>query len=98
MTEELDEIPDEEDSGHVDFGSFVLSLATNALMNLTTDPIDDRIAGAKLNLKVASQHIDILAMLHEKTRGNLSTEEQELLESVLYDLRMHFVQAAERKT
>ncbi|MBI4814702.1 MAG: DUF1844 domain-containing protein [Deltaproteobacteria bacterium] len=95
MSEELDEIEDE--ASHVDFGSFVLSLATNALLNLSDDPVDDRVAGAKINLRVASQHIDILAMLQQKTKGNLTADEQALLESVLYDLRMQFIQAAERK-
>ena len=48
------------------------------------------------NLEGASQMIDILAMLEEKTRGNLTAQERSLLEQVLYDLRMRFVAAQQQ--
>jgi len=41
---------------------------------------------------MAKQSIDVLAMLEEKTRGNLTDAEQKLLSTVLYDLRMRFIQ------
>jgi hypothetical protein len=77
----------------VDFASLVLSIATNAMISIQGSP-DERIPG-KPNLPAAAQHIDILVMLEEKTRGNLEPEEEELLHSVLYDLRMHYVAAAQ---
>jgi len=45
------------------------------------------------NLPAAQQMIDILALLEEKTRGNLTAEERQLLEQVLYELRLRFVEA-----
>ena len=45
------------------------------------------------DLEAASQLIDILAMLEEKTRGNLTAEERQLLEQIVYELRMRFVEA-----
>ncbi|NOY91941.1 MAG: DUF1844 domain-containing protein [Deltaproteobacteria bacterium] len=75
-----------------DFNTLVLSLSTSALMYL------GMIAGpdgepSPTNLPLARHSIDLLAMLDEKTRGNLSGEEETLLGQVLYDLRMHFVTA-----
>lgn len=80
----------------VDFASFVLSLATNAVVNLGGETRDGRIPGARINLKAAAQHIDILTMLEEKTRGNLHPEEAELLSQLLHDLRMQYVQIAQQ--
>ena len=78
----------------VDFAAFVLSLAANAIMNMTDDPGDGRIPGARVNLEGAAQHIDIITMLEAKTRGNLSKQESDLLQSVLYDLRMRYLEAS----
>lgn len=78
----------------VDFGSLVLSIATNAMISLQGGSPDDRIPGGRPNLAAAAQHIDILTILEEKTRGNLEPEEAELLHSVLYDLRMNYVAIA----
>lgn len=101
MTDDSDTIKQEpaseaDEERSVDFTSFVLSLATNAIMSLEGDAQDGRVPGAKINLSVAAQHIDILAMLEIKTRGNLTDEEKAMLQSVLYDLRMHYLEAAQR--
>ena len=85
------------DPAKVDFPTFVLSLAATAVLNLRGDGEDDRVAGAKVNLEVAAQHIDIITMLEDKTRGNLSKAEQDLVQAVLYDLRMQYLDAAQRK-
>lgn len=78
-----------------DFSGFVLSLAANAMMNLRDEPSDGRIASDRnIDLKAAAQYIDILVMLSSKTKGNLSDEEQKLLDSLLYDLRMSYVEVA----
>ena len=85
------------DAPKVDFATFVLSLATNALMALQLEGTDERVPGGRIDLKAAAQHIDILAMLEEKTSGNLSQQEQDLLQSLLYDLRMHYIEVAKRR-
>ena len=85
MTEEDDAPPD------IDFNTFVLSLSTSALMHLGKLPgsEDDTV-----NLAHAKQSIDCIAMLEEKTKGNLTGEEERLISEVLYDLRLRFVAAS----
>jgi hypothetical protein len=77
----------------VDFSSLCLSLGTSALYHLGT--VGDPETGAKApapNLPLARQTIDILEMLQRKTQGNLDAEEAQLLEGLLYQLRMRFVE------
>ena len=78
----------------VDFSSFALSLGTSALYHLGVvgDPERGE-ATPEPNLPLARQTIDTLAMLQEKTRGNLDEEETRLLDGLLYELRMRFVEA-----
>lgn len=76
----------------VDFSTLVLSLGTTALyqMGLVPDPATGEITpGDPL---VAQQTIDTLEMLREKTVGNLEEEERKLLDSLLYELRIKFVE------
>jgi hypothetical protein len=83
----------EEDSAppSIDFNTFVLSLSTSALMHLGTLPgAEDDLT---VNLAHAKQSIDCIALLEEKTRGNLTGEEERLITEVLYDLRLRFVAA-----
>jgi hypothetical protein len=77
----------------VDFSSLCLSLATSALyhLGLAGDPETGAKAPAP-NLPLAQQTIDILGMLQGKTQGNLDAEEARLLEGLLYELRMRFVE------
>ena len=77
----------------IDFSTFVLSLGTSALYHLGLVEDPETKQRAKPNLELARQTIDTLEMLHQKTKGNLSSEEEHLVDSLLYDLRMHFVQA-----
>jgi hypothetical protein len=83
----------------IDFATFVLSLASNALVHLGELPEPDAPEGAppQRNLPMAKQTIDILAMLEAKTKGNLDEGERQLLESVLYDLRVKYVDASKKK-
>ena len=78
----------------IDFSTLVLSLATSAMVHMGLVP---EMEGGQLekNLPLAHQTIDTLAMLQEKTRGNLTDEETKLLQSVLYELRMGYVKARE---
>jgi len=74
------------------FTAFVLSLASSAAIHFGDLP--DPVGGEpEQNLEGASQMIEILALLEQKTRGNLTAEERQLLEQVLYELRMRFVEA-----
>jgi hypothetical protein len=75
------------------FAAFVFSLASSAAIHFGDLP--DPVTGNKAepNLEGAGQMIEILTLLEEKTRGNLTAEERQLLEQVLYELRMRFVEA-----
>jgi hypothetical protein len=74
----------------IDFTTFIVSLNTSALVHLgiMEDPGSKQKAK---NLMLAKQTIDILAMLEEKTSGNLASEEAGILKSILYDLRILYV-------
>lgn len=76
----------------VDFAGFCLSLATSALyhLGLVADPETGQ--PGQPNFPVARQTIDTLILLQEKTQGNLTDEEQELLTNLLTELRMRFVE------
>jgi len=76
------------------FTAFVLSLASTAAIHFgdLADPVSGE--RAPLNLEGAAQMIDILALLEQKTRGNLTGEERSMLDQVLYELRLRFVQAS----
>lgn len=77
----------------ITFGTFLVSLSTQALVHLGEIP--DPLTGAVArNLAAAQQLIDILGILGEKTRGNLSHDETELLDAILFDLRMKYVEFA----
>ena len=74
----------------INFATFVASLNASALLQLGA--IEDPTSGQKnKNLPMAKQTIDILNMLQEKTAGNLSEEEENLLKNILYDLRIMYV-------
>jgi len=75
------------------FMGFVLSLASTAAIHFGDMP--DPITGERsaVNLDGAAQMIEILALMEQKTRGNLTAEEREILNQVLYELRMRFVEA-----
>jgi hypothetical protein len=74
------------------FPAFILSLATSAAMHFGDLP-DPAGQVHEPNLEGAAQMIEILGLLEEKTKGNLTAEEQQLLEQVLYELRMRFIEA-----
>ena len=78
---------------NINFASFVLSLAATAAVHFgdRLEPGTDR--ARRCRSAGAGQMIDILALLEEKTRGNLTAEERQLLEMVLYELRLRFVEA-----
>lgn len=77
----------------IDFSTFVLSLAASAMVHLGLAPGPDGNAQKPADLALARQTIDTLEILMEKTRGNLDADEERLLQSVLYEVRMAFVRA-----
>jgi hypothetical protein len=80
----------------INFSTFIISLSTQALMHLgeIADPVSGR---AETDLAGAQQMIDILSLLQQKTRGNLDAAEQQLVEDILYDLRMRYVDAVKKR-
>jgi hypothetical protein len=80
----------------LDFATFVLSLSHSALMHLGEAPHPDS-NKVEANLPLAKQNIDILGLLEEKTKGNLSGDEERLLAQILFDLRMRYVERTKKK-
>src|SRR6187551_2876822 len=78
----------------VTFLGFVLSLAHTAAVHFGDVP--DPVSGETIpaNLPAAQQMIDILSLLEEKTRGNLTAEERQFMEQILFELRMRYVEAS----
>ncbi len=83
----------ERGGGDIDFATFVVSLATSAFIHLGKAPPlpGEEVA---INLELAKQTIDILGMLEQKTRCNLTEREASLLQQILFDLRMQFIEAS----
>lgn len=79
------------------FGLLVLSFGNAALagMGLVPDPTTKR---QKPDLELAKHNIDLLCMLEDKTKGNLTSEESRLLAEVLYDLRVKYLEVARQSS
>jgi hypothetical protein len=86
-------VSEESERPQVSFIAFVFSLASNAAVHFgdLPDPLTNETRPP--DLEAAAQLIDLLAMLEEKTRGNLSAEERQLLEQAIFELRMRYVEA-----
>lgn len=87
---------DNHDAASITFSGFILSLATTAAIHF--GDIEDPGTGRRgePNLAAAQQMVDLIAILQEKTKGNLSEQEAQLVEDLLYELRMRFVQAQQQ--
>ncbi|MDY7030635.1 MAG: DUF1844 domain-containing protein [Thermodesulfobacteriota bacterium] len=79
----------------MNFPTFIFSLNSSALFHLGEIPDPETNAREK-NLPLAKQTIDIISMLKEKTKGNLTDDEQKFVDSILYDLRMRYVEATKK--
>jgi hypothetical protein len=77
----------------ITFGTFLVGLSTQALMHLGDIP-DPQTGRPQQDLVAAQQLIDIIGMLEQKTRGNLDRDEAQLIEAILYELRMKYVERA----
>lgn len=80
----------------LDFVTFVVSMSHSALLHLGDAP-DPATGTLDKNLPLSRQTIDFLAVLQEKTRGNLTGDEERVLSQAIYDLRMRFVEVAKAK-
>jgi len=90
-TQKKEEVPLPE----INFPSFVLSLSSSALLHFgqIPDPITKK---QERNLPLAKQTIDILGILQEKTKGNLTKDEDQLIENLLHDLRLKYVEESRK--
>ncbi len=80
----------------INFTTFVVSLSSSVLIHLGLAP-DPMSGEQKKELGLAKQTVDILGMIQEKTRGNLTQEEKQLMDGILYDLRMRYVEEAKKQ-
>lgn len=79
----------------LNFSTFVMGLSTQALMHLGEIPDPEAMHGP--DLPAAKQMIDLLGILRDKTTGNLEPAEDQLLSSMLYDLRMRYVEVSRKR-
>jgi hypothetical protein len=79
----------------VTIATFIFSLSSSALVHLGDIPDPDT-KDSRVDLPLAKQIIDTLGMLQEKTKGNLAPDEDNLLKSILYDLRLRYVQKSSK--
>ena len=80
----------------VDFTTFVLSLSHSALLHLGDAPHPTGDVVSEVDLPMARQTIDLLALIQEKTHGNLTGAEEQMLTQALYDLRLRFVEVSQK--
>jgi hypothetical protein len=77
----------------ISFAGFVISLATTAAVHFGDIP--DPNTGEKMDVDLVAAHqmIELISLLQEKTKGNLTSDEAKLVDDLLYELRMRYVQA-----
>lgn len=80
----------------IDFPTFVLSIASAAMMGLGLAPRPDS-GKTEVDIEMARQNIDLLDMVREKTKNNLTPDEEKLLERVLFEVRSKFVEVSKKK-
>ncbi|MDM8516977.1 DUF1844 domain-containing protein [Desulfobacterales bacterium HSG16] len=77
----------------INFATFIVSLNSSAYAHMGM--LEAELGKTSMNLPLAKQVIDIIAMLEEKTKGNLTSDEETMLESILYDLRIKYVKQSQ---
>lgn len=80
----------------IDLSTFVLSLSHSALVHLGEAP-DPTGGGTQVSLPLARQTIDLLSLLQEKTKGNLNGSEEQMMDQVLFELRMRYVEVSKQR-
>ena len=86
-----------ENGGRIDLTAFLLGLASTALIQLGLTENPETGQRSAPDLLAAREMLDVLAMLREKTRGNLTPDEERFFENLLADLRLRYVEAAQKK-
>ena len=81
----------EEDLPQLDFSTFVLGIIGTTFIHLGDAPAPD---GTKPDLELARQNIDLLVLLQKKTKGNLTCEEERLIDEALIDLKSRYAEVA----
>lgn len=79
----------------IDFPTFVLSVASAAMMGLGLAPRPDS-GKQETDLEMARQNIDLLELIQQKTKNNLTPDEQKLLDRVLYEVRTKFLEVSKK--
>ncbi len=92
------EVPDKDGKcvmPEVTFSAFIMSLNTSVLFHLgvIADPATEK---KTVDLDLAKHGIDTLTLMQQKTKGNLSNDEEEMLKNIIYDLKIRFVQEAKK--
>jgi hypothetical protein len=82
----------ESETAPIEFTTFLLGLASTALIHLGQAPHPET-GKAETNLALAKESVELLGMLRDKTRGNLTAEEENIFEDILADLRLRYVEA-----
>jgi hypothetical protein len=82
-----------EEPSRISFGSFIISLASTAALHFGDIPDPQTGERHEPDLVAAHQMIDLISLLQEKTKGNLTPDEAKLVDDLLYELRMRYVQA-----
>jgi hypothetical protein len=80
----------------IDFPTFVLSVASAAMMGLGLAPRPDS-GKTEVDLELARQNIDLLEMIESKTKNNLTADETKLLDRVLFEVRTKFLEVSKKK-
>lgn len=80
---------------NIDFPTFVLSIASAAMMGMGLAPRPDT-GKQQVDLEVAKQNISLLEMIQQKTKNNLTPDEEKLLERVLFEVRTKFVEVSKK--
>jgi hypothetical protein len=85
-------------NGHnekIDFETFIYSLGTSALVSLGAidNPLDEKV---EVNLESARQNIEVIELIQEKTRGNLTESEKKVLNAILGEIKAKFVEALKK--
>ena len=89
-----EELPGLQDLPTLDFSAFIFGIVGTAYTHLGDAPTPD--GATEIDLPLARQDIDLLGLLEEKTQGNLTGDEERLLEQALYDLRMRYIEVARK--
>lgn len=81
----------------IDFSTFIFSLGSAALINMgaVANPVSNK---TERNLSEAKQNIDLLSMIQEKTKGNLSSDEDKLMQNLLHSLRMRYIEESKKSS